>query len=66
MVFNLLVLAITLLLAGFLLVWLLFPQVRPWIEAPKYRLLTWEQQVEEKGPSRNRAGRPGKKEPDTP
>jgi hypothetical protein len=40
---NLIVLAVTLLMAGFLLVWCLFPRLRPWIEAPKYRVLTWDE-----------------------
>jgi hypothetical protein len=40
---NLIVSAVTLLMAGFLLAWCLFPRLRPWIEAPKYRVLTWEE-----------------------
>ncbi len=46
-VFNLIVLAITLLMGGFLLVWICFPRLRPWFEAPKYRILTWEQRYPE-------------------
>jgi hypothetical protein len=38
---NLIVLAVTLLVAGFVLVWICFPPVRTWIEAPKYRVLEW-------------------------
>ena len=38
---NLIVLAVTLLVAGFLLVWVCFPRLRRWIEAPKYRVLQW-------------------------
>jgi hypothetical protein len=41
--FNLIVLAITLLMAAFLFTWARFPRLRPWIEAPKYRVLTWEE-----------------------
>ncbi len=43
MAMNLIVLAITLLMAGFLLVWLRFPATRAWFEAPKYRVLDWDQ-----------------------
>jgi hypothetical protein len=39
---NLIVLAVTLLMAGFLAVWLGYPRLRPWIEAPKYRVLEWD------------------------
>jgi hypothetical protein len=46
-VFNLIVLAITLLMAGFLLVWACFPRLRPWFEAPKYRILTWKERYPE-------------------
>jgi len=42
MALNLILLAITLLMMGFLLVWCFFPGLRPWIEAPKYRVLQWE------------------------
>jgi hypothetical protein len=40
---NLIMVAVTLLMVGFLAVWLFYPQLRPWIEAPKYRVLEWEQ-----------------------
>lgn len=43
MAVNLIVLAVTALMAGFVLVWLCCPRLRPWIEAPKYRVLTWEE-----------------------
>lgn len=39
---NLIVFAVSLLMAGFILVWLLCPQLRPWMEAPKYRILKWD------------------------
>jgi hypothetical protein len=39
---NLIVLAVTLLMAGFLALWVCHPRLRPWIEAPKYRVLEWE------------------------
>ncbi len=32
-----------LLLGAFLAVWLCFPRLRPWFEAPKYRILRWEE-----------------------
>jgi hypothetical protein len=41
MAVNLIVLAVTLLMGGFLLVWVCCPRLRPWIEAPKYRVLEW-------------------------
>jgi hypothetical protein len=40
---NLIVLAVTLMMAAFLLAWLLFPGLRCRIEAPKYRVLEWDQ-----------------------
>jgi hypothetical protein len=43
MALNLIVVAITLLMAGFVLVWIFCPGLRPWMEAPKYRVLDWEQ-----------------------
>ena len=43
MTVNLIMVAVTLLMVGFLAVWLFYPQLRPWIEAPKYRVLEWEQ-----------------------
>lgn len=42
MAINLIVIAVSLLMAGFILVWLLCPQLRPWMEAPKYRILKWD------------------------
>lgn len=42
-VFNMIVLAITLLIGGFLLAWACCPRLRPWFETPKYRILTWEE-----------------------
>ena len=42
MTVNLIVLAVTLLMAGFLFVWLAFPRMRASIEAPKYRVLEWD------------------------
>ncbi len=42
MTVNLIMLAVTLVMAGFLAVWLCYPRLRPWIEAPKYRVLEWD------------------------
>jgi len=39
---NLIVIAVTLLMAGFILVWWWRPGLRGWMEAPKYRILEWE------------------------
>jgi hypothetical protein len=36
---NLIVLAVTLLMAAFLGVWIFFPRMRAWMERPKYRFL---------------------------
>ena len=41
MAVNLIVLTVTLLVTGFLFVWVRFPRLRRWIEAPKYRVLRW-------------------------
>ena len=39
MAVNLIVLAVTVLMAGFLGVWIFFPDLRAWMEMPKYRFL---------------------------
>jgi hypothetical protein len=39
MAVNLLVAAVTLLMTAFLLLWLLAPRLRVWMEAPKHRFL---------------------------
>ena len=39
MAVNLIVLAVTLLVAGFIAVWIGVPGLRPWIEMPKHRFL---------------------------
>jgi hypothetical protein len=41
---NLIVLAVTLLMAGFLGVWICFPRLRAWMEMPKYRFLEQQRQ----------------------
>jgi hypothetical protein len=39
MAVNLIVAAVTLIMAGFVVVWVAFPRLRPWMEAPKVRFL---------------------------
>jgi hypothetical protein len=39
---NLIVLVVTLLMAGFVAVWVFCPRLRSWMEAPKYRFLEQE------------------------
>ncbi len=43
MVINVIVFAVTLLMSGFVAVWLACPKCRPWIEAPKWQPLEWDQ-----------------------
>lgn len=47
MVVNGIVAAATLLMVAFLFVWVFFPPLRPWFEAPKYRVLNWAKQFPE-------------------
>jgi hypothetical protein len=42
MIINLIVLSVTLLMLGFVAVWLFAPHLRAWLEAPKYRFLERE------------------------
>ncbi len=39
MVVNLIVAVVTLLMTGFLVIWIFFPRLRGWMEMPKYRFL---------------------------
>jgi hypothetical protein len=41
-VINLIVLTVTLLMLGFVAVWVFAPHLRAWLEAPKYRFLERE------------------------
>ncbi len=43
MVINVIVVAVTLLMGGFVGVWLVCPRCRPWIEAPKWQPLAWDE-----------------------
>lgn len=38
---------VTALLGGFVTIWALYSQLRPWLEAPKYRVLEWEERFSE-------------------
>jgi len=42
-VINVIVVVVTLLMAGLVGVWLAFPRCRPWIEAPKWQPLGWDE-----------------------
>jgi hypothetical protein len=44
---NLIVFVVTLLMAGFVAVWIFFPRLRPWMEAPKNRFLEQERRFPE-------------------
>jgi hypothetical protein len=39
---NVIVIAVTLMMGGFVVVWLAFPRCRLWIEAPKWQPLGWD------------------------
>ena len=39
MAVNLIVLSVTVLVAGFIAIWLAVPRLRPWMEMPKHRFL---------------------------
>jgi hypothetical protein len=39
---NIIMIAVTILMAGFVGVWLIVPRSRGWIEAPKYQPLRWD------------------------
>jgi hypothetical protein len=39
---NVIVIAVTLMMGGFVVVWLACPRCRPWIEAPKWQPLGWD------------------------
>ena len=47
MAVNLIVLVVTLLMAGFIGVWTFFPRLRTWMEAPKYRFLEQQRRFPE-------------------
>ncbi|HTU22628.1 MAG TPA: hypothetical protein VMG10_31605 [Gemmataceae bacterium] len=47
MIINLIVGTVTLLMLAFVVVWLFFPHLRGWLEAPKYRFLERERRFPE-------------------
>jgi hypothetical protein len=56
---NLIVLAVTVLMVGFLAVWISFPGLRTWMEVPKYRFLERQSRF----PGVRHARQPGTAEP---
>ncbi len=50
---NFIVSVVTLMLAGFCLVWLLFPRLRRWMESPKYQVLHWDPPARRKPPEQS-------------
>jgi hypothetical protein len=42
MAVNLIVIAATFLMAGFIVIWLMFPTSRPWFEAAKFPPARWD------------------------
>jgi hypothetical protein len=56
---NLIVLAVTLLMATFLGLWIFFPRLRAWMEMPKYRFLEQQRRF----PVVLRDRQPGREEP---
>jgi hypothetical protein len=46
MAVNLIVVAVTLMMGGFVGVWLACPACRPWFESPKWQPLGWDQQLD--------------------
>jgi hypothetical protein len=44
---NLIVLAVTLLMAAYVGVWIFFPRLRAWMEMPKYRFLERQRRFQE-------------------
>jgi hypothetical protein len=44
MAVNVIVVAVTFMMGGFVAVWLVCPRYRPWFEAPKWQPLGWDQQ----------------------
>ncbi len=42
MAVNVIVAAVTLMMGGFVAVWLVYPECRSWFEAPKRQPLSWD------------------------
>jgi hypothetical protein len=58
---NVIVTAVTILMVGFVGVWLILPRTRGWIEAPKDQPLRWD--VEESGRPESAAAGAGRGDP---
>jgi hypothetical protein len=43
MAINVIVIAVTLMMGGFVAVWIVYPACRSWFEAPKWQPLRWDQ-----------------------
>ncbi|MHB8736450.1 MAG: hypothetical protein ACYC6M_14200 [Terriglobales bacterium] len=43
---NFIIVAVTILVGALILIWWLYPLVRPWMEAPKHRFLAQEARIE--------------------
>jgi hypothetical protein len=43
MAVNVIVIAVTLMMGGFVALWFVCPGCRPWFEAPKWQPLDWDQ-----------------------
>jgi hypothetical protein len=59
MAVNLIVLAVTLLMAAYVGVWIFFPRLRAWMEMPKYHFLEHQRRFEEvlRNPQPRREGK---------
>ena len=68
MAVNLIVLAVTLLMAAFVSVWILFPRLRAWMEMPKYRFLERQRQfpsvLRERQPTREELSQQERRRPE--
>ncbi len=50
MAVNIIVVAVTLMMGGFVAIWLVCPRSRAWFEAPKQQPLRWDQPTRTKCP----------------
>ena len=50
MAVNIIVVAVTLMMGGFVTIWLACPQSRAWFEAPKQQPLRWDQPTRTNSP----------------
>ena len=55
MAINVIVVAVTVLMSGFVGVWLVCPRCRLWIESPKWQPLSWDEPAARSGGERGRA-----------